>query len=193
MSNIAIIGMSTGGPKTLVPLFTDMPAVNGCIILVQHMPQFINEGILATIKRLTPSTRAKLAENGDRIAPGTLYVAPSDLHLTVQDNRSILLVNEPKVNFVCPSVDTAMQSVCQAPGAVIVGVVMTGMGCDGAAGIAHMKRIGAVTLAQNEQTCAVFGMPKAAIQTGKVDFILPPEKIQQKIVELFGRYPLPKQ
>jgi two-component system chemotaxis response regulator CheB len=189
MPNIAIIGMSTGGPKTLAPLFEGMPAVNGCIILVQHMPQFINEGILATITRLAPGMQASIAQQGDRIKPGRVFIAPSEVHLRLEDNRSISLGGTEKVNYVCPSIDATMQSVQRAPGAVLIGAVMTGMGCDGAAGIQHLKHIGAITLAQNEQSCAVFGMPKAAIQTGCIDFTLPPDKIRQKIVELFGILP----
>lgn len=100
-------------------------------------------------------------------------------------NRKVRLHDGDKVNFVRPSVDVAMQSMIATARDRIVGIVLTGMGADGAAGIAHIKRIGGTTIAQDERTSIVYGMPKAAFDTGCVDLVLPPEQIREKLVALF--------
>jgi two-component system chemotaxis response regulator CheB len=188
--NLAIVGMSTGGPRMLEPLFGGMPVLNGSIILVLHMPVFINSGIIAFISRHT-AMNVKLAEHGEATTPGTIYVAPSNLHLKLAHDRRINLAKGPKVNYVCPSIDVTMQSVLPVPGTVVAGAILTGMGSDGARGIAYLKSIGAVTLAQDAATSIIFSMPDSAIRTGCVDFVVPPQQMQGKLTDLFGVLPPP--
>ena len=170
------------------PLFSGMPVLDCSIILVQHMPGYINANIATSIGQLT-RMKVKLAENEESIEKGIIYVAPSGMHLRLRENRKIVLTGREKVNFCCPSIDVAMESVAADPSIVIAGAVLTGMGKDGAQGIVHLKRIGAVTMAQDEASSIIFGMPKTAIATGCVDFVLSPEQMKEKLTELFRQHP----
>jgi two-component system chemotaxis response regulator CheB len=120
----------------------------------------------------------RLAQDGDWLREGLVLVAPSEAHCTLQRNQRVRLAPGPKVNFVCPSVDVMMQSVKAPPaGQRLIGVLLTGMGKDGAAGLAHLKRLGALTIAQDEASSAVYGMPAEAVKLGCVDHELAPEGI----------------
>ncbi len=183
--NLVFIGSSTGGPKALTKLFKDMPKLNASIIIVQHMPKFINGSVIENLSRET-AMEIKLASDGEIIKNGTAYFAPSEVHLELEDNKKIKLRGDKKVNHVCPSVDITMQSVQASSIINIVGVILTGMGQDGAKGISHIKKVGGLTYAQSEETCAVYGMPKAAFETGNVDTVLSPEGIKDKLVTMLG-------
>jgi two-component system chemotaxis response regulator CheB len=115
-----------------------------------------------------------------------VYVAPSEVHLTVVQNRTIRLFSGEKVNFVCPAVDVTMESLTLELGTSLVGVVISGMGSDGARGTAHIKALGGTTIAQDEQTSSIFGMPKEAIATGCVDLVLDPPAIREALIGLVG-------
>jgi two-component system chemotaxis response regulator CheB len=182
---IVVIGASAGGPRVLKTLFHGMPRLKASVIVVQHMPKFINDSLRDSLAAGT-RMRVVIAQNGDRLEDATVYIAPSEVHLVIRHNRTLRLAHGQKVNYVCPAVDVTMNSLFMEFGASFIGVVMTGMGRDGADGVVHIKRIGGVTLAQDEKTSSIFGMPKEAIATGCVDFVLPPEKIRVKIAELTG-------
>lgn len=182
-TNIVVIGSSTGGPKTLGRIFSDLPRLKGSIIVVQHMPKFINQSVRRTLDR-AGGMEVAIAEDGEIIGDGKVYLAPSEVHLEMVDNRRIRLLQGDKVNYVRPAIDVTMRSLRSIPGDNIMGVVLTGMGKDGADGISHIKRIGGTTVAQDEETCAVYGMPKAAIATGMIDHILCPEGIRDRLVQL---------
>ncbi|RLG35439.1 hypothetical protein DRN98_01270, partial [Methanosarcinales archaeon] len=142
------------------------------IVIVQHMPGFISKSIVNTLGEVTKHT-VKLAEDGEVLTPGVIYLAPGgDKHLIVE-NRSIMLVDGEKVNFCRPSVDVMMNSVAEEFEERTIGVILTGMGHDGAMGIVKIKEHGGYTIAQDKVTSAVFGMPGAAINTGKIDRVLP--------------------
>jgi two-component system chemotaxis response regulator CheB len=181
---IVVIGASAGGPRVLKTLFHGMPRLKASVIVVQHMPKFINDSLRDSLAAGT-RMRVVIAQNGDRLEDA-VYIAPSEVHLVIRHNRTLRLAHGQKVNYVCPAVDVTMNSLFMEFGASFIGVVMTGMGRDGADGVVHIKRIGGVTLAQDEKTSSIFGMPKEAIATGCVDFVLPPEKIRVKIAELTG-------
>ena len=183
LKNLIVIGSSAGGPRILKTIFADFPRINGSIVLVQHMPKFVNDSLVDSIGRTTQMT-VKLAENGEILDKGMVYVAPSEVHLELLTNSRIRLYNDEKVNFVCPAIDVTMKSVVKNNNTMLISVILTGMGSDGAQGLAHMKSIGATTIAQNEDTCAVFGMPAEAIKTGFVDFILSPEEIRDMLIEI---------
>jgi two-component system chemotaxis response regulator CheB len=181
---IVVIGSSTGGPRTLEIVFSQFPLVDAAIVIVQHMPHYINSAFcrhLAEISRM----EARIGEDGESIEHGTIYVAPSDVHLKLLANRTIRLFDDEKVQCVRPSIDVAMKSL-ERNGDRVVGVILTGMGIDGAEGICHIKEIGGVTLAQALRTCAIHAMPRAAFETGQVDQMLPPEGIRERIIQIAG-------
>ncbi len=183
--NIVVIGISTGGPKILRKLFDNMPLLNGSIVLVQHMPKFVNESVRKTLDSLTEMD-VRIACNGESLGTGTVYIAPSEVHLELKHNQQIRLVNGPKVCYVRPSVDVTMKSVIRKSGDNITGIIMTGMGKDGAEGISHIKSIGGATFAQDEKTSVIWGMPKAAFDTGHVDYVLSSEGIRKKLIYMLG-------
>ena len=182
--NLIMMGISTGGPKTLRRVFGSMPRLNAAVVLVQHMPKFINQSVCRTLDALTEMD-VVLVENNMEIKEGCVYLAPSELHTELVNNSRLRLRSGPKVCFVCPSVDVTMNSASTVPGKLI-GVIMTGMGKDGAEGIAKLKTLGARTIAQDEASSVIWGMPSAAIETGKIDEVLNPEQIQRKLVSLVG-------
>ncbi len=183
--NIVIIGISTGGPKTLKPFFDGLPALNGSIIVVQHMPSYINESIRKSLDSIT-KMEVKLACHGEDLKHGIVYIAPSEIHMTLLSNKTIQLIDSPKVCHVRPAVDIMMKSVKQTTWDNIIGIIMTGMGKDGAEGISHIKSIGGSTYAQDEETSVIWGMPKAAIGTGHIDYVLSPDGIRNELISLLG-------
>ncbi len=179
------IGISAGGPKTLRQVFRDLPQLDAAILVVQHMPRHINQWIRKSLDGCT-AMDVLLAEDGNHLAPGTVYIAPSEVHLRVKNNERIELLDGPKVCYVRPSIDVTMQSFVARDDDRIMGIVMTGLGRDGANGIAHVKAIGGTTVVQDEKTSVIFGMPKTAIDTGQVDSILSPDGIRQKLISFAG-------
>jgi two-component system chemotaxis response regulator CheB len=115
------------------------------------------------------------------LRPGAVYLAPSEAHCVLNGNRVLRVVPGPKVNFVCPAIDVTMQSVEAMAFESLTGVLLTGMGKDGAAGLAHLKALGACTIAQSKETCAVHGMPAEAVRLGCVDLKLGPDEIARAI------------
>jgi two-component system chemotaxis response regulator CheB len=185
VENIVVVGSSAGGPRILKEICSGMPRLNAGVVLVQHMPKFINQSLRESIARSTAMT-VVIAQNGDALENGKVYIAPSERHFKLIRNRHVHLFDGEKVNFVCPSVDVTMLSLKRMDGTKTIGVVLSGMGRDGADGIAHLKSIGGVTVAQNEETSAIFGMPKEAIATGCVDHILSPVEIREKLIQWAG-------
>ncbi len=181
--NIVIIGASTGGPAILATILKELPIIDACILIVQHMPKFVNESVRNEIGS-EARMEVRLAKDEDQLQNGVVFLSPSGVHMTVVENRTIKLVDGEKVNYVRPSVDVAMKSIEKDPNINTIGVIATGMGSDGAEGIRHIKSLGGVTLAQNELSCVIYGMPKTALETGSVDFVLNPKEIATKIAQL---------
>jgi two-component system, chemotaxis family, protein-glutamate methylesterase/glutaminase len=178
---LVIIGASTGGPGVVGGILGLLPPLPASVIVVQHMPRFINESFVRTLGKQA-SMPVRLIRDGDLLEAGTVYVAPSDVHCTLVLDRTFHLAAGPRVNYVCPSIDVTMESVrTPASERALVGVLLTGMGRDGAAGMGHLKRLGALTLAQNERTSAVYGMPAEAVKLGCVDRSLSPEGIAREV------------
>ncbi len=167
------------------PFFEGLPILNGSVIVVQHMPKYINGSIRKSFDGLT-EMEVVIACHGQNLEPGVVYIAPSEVHMKLFNNRTIQLTNSPKVCHVRPAVDITMKSVKQTAEDNITGIIMTGMGNDGAEGISHIKSIGGVTYAQDEETSVIWGMPKVAINTGKIDHILSPDGIRNKLISLLG-------
>ncbi len=184
--NIVIIGISTGGPQTLRKFFNGLPLLDASIVLVQHMIKCANKSLCKTLNSLTEMD-VRIASHGETIEPGVVYFAPSEIHLELINNKLIQLVDGPKVHYVRPAIDVTMKSVRKAAGDNITGIIMTGMGKDGAEGLSHIKSIGGITFAQDENTSVIWGMPKAAVDTGKVDYVLSPKSIRNKLISQLGR------
>lgn len=184
--NIIVIGSSTGGIRVFNKMFADLPAVNASIVIVQHIPSYHDKIFAERINNLS-SMNAVLAEDNMVLEESRVYCAPAGIHLTLDRNCRIRLVNGERVNHCMPSIDVTMKSLVRNAPAKLVGVLLTGMGRDGADGIAHIKSIGGVTIAQDEESSTVYGMPKAAVATGKVDFVLNKDDIAQKLVNIVGR------
>ncbi len=182
--NIVVIGASTGGPETLHKLLAELPVLDASILIVQHMPIYVNESVREEISSAA-NMEVRLAQDGDELQNGLIHLAPSLIHMEIMDNAEIKLVEGEKVNYVCPSIDVTMKSLKPIPSINTIGVLLTGMGEDGAKGISYIKReLGGKTIAQDRLTCVIYGMPRAAAETGDVDFVLPLEKIPGKIIEL---------
>jgi len=183
-SKIVAIGSSTGGVEALQTILTKLPANCPPVVITQHMPPTFT-GTLA--KRLNKICAPEIEEarNGMVLKQGQVLIAPGgDLHMEVHGraNLHVRLVDAPLVNGHCPSVDVLFDSVARTVGANAVGVILTGMGQDGAAGLLRMRQAGALTVGQNEATCVVYGMPKVAFQMGAVQAQKPVERIAQEIM-----------
>lgn len=185
LSNLIMLGSSTGGLKVLEELFQRLPVLNAAVVIVQHITPQVDKSFASSLGRVSKMP-IQIALEGTSLKSGQVYLAPGGLHLTLVRNSTVHLHDGEKVNSVRPAVDVAMKSLVQPIGMKLAGVILTGMGADGAAGIAHIKQLGGITIAQDQKTSIIYGMPKAAADTGKVDFILPTDRIADKMRELFG-------
>jgi len=184
-SNLVMIGVSTGGPMTLKELFRELPPLNAAIVIVLHITPEMDYRIAQGL-HAAASMPVALARDGEFLRAGNVYLAPGGFHLKLDGNHRVCLCEGARVNYVQPSVDVAMQSLTRSLNGEVIGVILTGMGKDGAEGLRHVKRIGGTTLAQDQKSSVIYGMPKAALETGAVDFVLPPKGIAAKLVELLG-------
>jgi two-component system chemotaxis response regulator CheB len=189
---VIAIGASTGGTDAIRRVLCELPPTcPGGVVVVQHMPAGFTK-IFAERLNAECLLRVKEAESGDRVMSGTALIAPGDKHLSIVRSGGryeVRLSDEQKVNGHRPSVDVMMFSVAHAVGANAVGVILTGMGADGAAGLNAMREAGAETIAQDEATSVVFGMPKAAIEYGAAATVLPLSAIAQSALEKIRRAP----
>jgi len=168
-TKIVAIGVSTGGPQALEYLLGQLPAdFSGAIVVVQHMPDGFTDMFARRLDELSP-LRVKEAQSGDLLQPGRVLICPGSRHMKVKRlplGDIIVLSDEAHVNGHRPSADVLLRSVAEEYRSNAVGVLMTGMGDDGAEGLGAIKREGGMTIAQNEESCVVYGMPKAAIERG---------------------------
>jgi two-component system, chemotaxis family, protein-glutamate methylesterase/glutaminase len=168
-SRIVAIGVSTGGPQALQYLFSQIPAdFSGCIVVVQHMPEGFTEMFARRLDEAC-ALEVKEAQSGDLLLAGRVLICPGDRHLKVRrmDHGDIaILVDQARVNGHRPSVDVLFHSVAQEFSRKTIGILMTGMGEDGAAGLGAIREAGGYTIAQHPESCVVDSMPRAAIQQG---------------------------
>ncbi len=165
-NKIIAIGASTGGTRALEVVLTKMPVNSPGIVVVQHMPAHFTTSFAARLNELC-EMKVKEAEDGDSVVNGQVLIAPGNYHMLLKRSGARYYVNVkngPMVHHQRPAVDVLFKTVAKYVGANAVGVVLTGMGADGAAGILTMKEAGAKTIAQDEKSCVVFGMPKEAIK-----------------------------
>ncbi|MBI2469930.1 MAG: chemotaxis-specific protein-glutamate methyltransferase CheB [Planctomycetes bacterium] len=171
------IGASTGGPSVVMQILKNITADNTLgIVVVQHMASGFIRGFVDWLAAAC-KVRVKLAADGEKIGKGEALIAPDGFHTIVRNKKAIGLVSGEKVHGVKPSVDILFDSIAEVYGESAIGVLLTGMGADGAAGLKHIKDKGGITIAQSEDSCAVFGMPKAAIEKGAASKVLSVEDI----------------
>ncbi|HLG54863.1 MAG TPA: chemotaxis response regulator protein-glutamate methylesterase [Vicinamibacterales bacterium] len=185
---VVAVGTSTGGTEALRVLLLTLPLDAPGFVVVQHMPEVFTAGFAERLNQLC-AVDVKEAKDGDRVRPGCVLIAPGNRHTMIVRNGAqyaVKVVDGPLVARHRPSVDVLFRSVAQAAGGNAVGVLMTGMGDDGADGLLEMKRAGAATIAQDEATSVVFGMPRAAIERGAVDEVLPLMRITAAILARTG-------
>jgi len=168
-NKVVAIGVSTGGPQALEYVLSQLPGdFPGVIVVVQHMPDGFTDMFARRLDEVCP-LRVKEAQSGDVLQPGRVLVCPGNRHMKVKRlplGDIVVLSDEPRVNGHRPSADVLLRSVAEEYRANAVGVLMTGMGDDGAEGLGAIKKEGGMTVAQNEESCVVYGMPKAAIERG---------------------------
>ena len=181
---IIAIGASTGGTGAIEEVLTEFPANSPGTVIVQHMPAGFTA---AFAKRLNSICQIEVREatNGAAVVPGLALVAAGNHHMLLQRSGatySVVVKNGPAVHYQRPSVDVLFRSVAENAGSNAVGVILTGMGADGAKGLLEMHQSGARTIAQDENSCVVFGMPKEAIKLGAADHVLPLDRITDSIL-----------
>ena len=186
---VLAIGASTGGTKAIESLLRGLPPTSPCTLIVQHMPQQFTTAFAQRLNQIS-QMEVREAQDNDSVVPGVVLVAPGNRHMLLLQSGVRYLVrikNGPSVNHQRPSVDVLFQSVARNAGESAIGVLLTGMGADGAKGLLAMHEKGAYTLAQDEETSVVFGMPREAIKLGAVDDVLPIQQIPQAIVSFLQK------
>lgn len=191
LNKLVLIGTSTGGPKALHQLIPEFPAQIGAgILVVQHMPPGFTRSLAERLDSLS-GIRVKEAEHGEKVVPGCAYIAPGDYHLTVKSKKG-KQENELYINLDKsmprgghrPSVDVMLESVAEQYWSKIVCVIMTGMGHDGADGVKKIKAREGKIIAEDQSTCIVYGMPKAVVDTGMVDKVVPLNSIGEEVLNM---------
>ena len=189
---VVALGTSTGGTQALEVVLTSLPRVCPGIVIVQHMPEKFTAEFARRLNSIC-KIEVKEAQNNDRVVPGCALVAPGGKHMLLRRNGAYYFVevmDGPLVNRHRPSVDVLFRSVAKCAGANALGVIMTGMGDDGAAGLLEMRTAGARTVAQDEESCVVYGMPKEAVKRGGVEKTVPLQAISREIMaQLMGYKP----
>ena len=182
---IVAIGTSTGGTQALEQILTALPRLSPGIVIVQHMPEKFTAAFAQRLDSLCAIT-VKEAQNGDRVLPGHALIAPGGRHMVLRRSGAQYMVETldgPLVSRHRPSVNVLFRSTAQAAGSNALGILLTGMGDDGASGLLEMRQVGAHTLAQDEASCVVFGMPKEAIKRGAAAEVIPLSAIPKKIIQ----------
>lgn len=178
---VVVIGASTGGPKAIQDVLSGLPRdIPAAVLIVQHMPEGFTESFAERLNWYT-SLEVREAREGEEIQTGTVLIAPGNHHMEINGN-CVHLQDEPEVNGVRPSVDVLMKTVATNYGENSVGVLLTGMGSDGAEGMKDIKQSGGRTIAQDEETSVIYGMPKAAVDLRVVDKIAPLPDIARSII-----------
>jgi two-component system chemotaxis response regulator CheB len=181
---VIVIGASTGGPRALRQVLSDLPAdLPAAVAVVQHMPpaftrslaQRLNESSALTVQEAAP---------GDRLARGLVLMAPGDFHLRFEEYKQVTLDQGPRRNHMRPAADVSMESAATHHGSAVIGVVLTGMGSDGTEGARHIKGAGGRVVAEHESTSVVYGMPRQVVEAGLADIVVPLPKVALTLIEL---------
>ncbi|MBU0969268.1 MAG: chemotaxis response regulator protein-glutamate methylesterase [Proteobacteria bacterium] len=186
---VIAVGASTGGVEAIKKVLTQMPQNAPGIVLVQHMPAQFTSSFAQRLNALC-QMHVKEAENGDSVLAGQVLIAPGNFHMLLKRSGAgyyVEVKTGPLVHYQRPAVDVLFKTVAKYAGANALGIILTGMGQDGAAGLLDMKKAGAVTIAQDENSCVVFGMPKEAIKMNAVDYIQDIHTIAHKAISIIDR------
>lgn len=181
---LIVVGASTGGTEAIKSVLTQLPAGLPPICIVQHIPPGFSRAFAERLNQCC-AFPVREAAQGDEVKPGTALIAPGDYHMSLLhkgDTYRACLDQRPPRHHTRPSVDVLFESAAECAGRNVLSVLLTGMGSDGARGMKALKQCGAQTIAQNEETCVVYGMPRAAVELGVVDHVLPLERIPQGIL-----------
>ncbi len=186
-SQIIAIGSSTGGPNALITLLKGLPAtLNVPVVITQHMPPVFTASLAKTLDAKT-QLKVKEAQDGEVLKNNTVYIAAGGQQMKVASGvrfqKMIRITDDPPENSCKPSVDYLFRSVSREYGSKVTAVILTGMGNDGKIGMSVMKAAGSLIIAQNAETCVVYGMPKSVIEAGLADQILPIDKISEAIIK----------
>lgn len=189
LSAVIVMGASTGGSEALECILKQLPAILPPIVIAQHMPPKFTKSFadrLNAVSRLS----VREAQQGELLMPGTAYVAPGGFHTGIiqREHKLLLQCSENSLgNKLCPCIDTLFSSAARLGAVQMLGVLLTGMGKDGAQGLLQMRQAGAHTIAQDESSCVIYGMPKAAYELGAAEYQVPLERISGNIVNLLLR------
>ena len=183
---VVAIASSTGGPRALEAIIPQLPAdLPAAVLVAQHMPPGFTAVMAERLNSLS-AVRVREAADGDLVARGEVLIAPGGQHLLINGRKRVMSSSAPPVWGVRPAADILMTSAVEAYGAACIGVVLTGMGQDGARGAALIHKAGGKTIAQDEATCVVYGMPKVAVELGGIDVVVPLLQIAATIARLVG-------
>ena len=189
-TKVVVIGVSTGGPQAMEYLLSQLPGdFPGAIAVVQHMPDGFTDMFARRLDEVC-ALRVKEAQSGDLLQPGRVLICPGSRHMKVKRlplGDIVVLSDEPHVNGHRPSVDVLMRSAAEEYRGSALGVLMTGMGDDGAEGLGAIRKVGGMTIAQNEESCVVYGMPKAAIERGYAVRVVGLEVMASTLQAICGR------
>jgi len=183
---VIAVGASTGGTEAILEFLKEMPVDGYGIVIVQHMPEIFTRSFAQRLNSIC-SISVKEAAHGDSVLRGHALIAPGNHHMELRRSGAryfVSLHGEELVNRHRPSVDVLFRSVATYAGRNAIGIIMTGMGADGAQGLLEMRNAGAETIAQNEETCIVYGMPKEAVKLGAANQILPLKDIARYVSQL---------
>lgn len=181
-SKCILIGSSTGGPRALQHVVPKLPGdLNVPVVIVQHMPPGFTRALAERINSES-SLKVTEAQHGDRLEPNTVLIAPGGQHMEFTRNGIVQISDGPTVNGVKPAVDITLSSLVRAFGGEVTGVILTGMGRDGAVALKLLRDAGGRTVVESEETCVVYGMPRAAVEAGAAQMVLPIQEIAPEIV-----------
>jgi len=181
---LVVIGCSTGGPGALHQIVPRLPAdLAAGVLVVQHMPAGFTKSLAVRLDEIS-TIAVKEAEEGDRVINGRVLIAPGGFHMVTDAEGKVHLNQEPSQHGVRPAVDRTFESAVPVWGSRMVGVILTGMGYDGAKGMVSLKRSGGKTIAEDASSCVVYGMPKVVVELGAADHVLPLHEISEAIVRL---------
>ncbi len=181
---LIVIGASTGGPRALRQVLSDLPAdLAAAVVVVQHLPPGFTRALAQRLDESSPLT-VQEAAHGDCLSPGLVLLAPGGSHLQFDGRRQICLRHGPRRNGVRPAVDVTMESAAACHGSAVIGVVLTGMGVDGTAGARHIKAVGGKVIVEDESSSVVYGMPRSVVEAGLADRVAPLPDVALTLVEL---------
>jgi two-component system chemotaxis response regulator CheB len=189
-TTIFAIGASTGGTEAIKEVLMRLPAHCPGIVITQHIPPVFSKAFAARLNDICPM-EVKEAVDGDVVTPGRALIAPGNFHMLLRktaDGYRVQVKDGPQVCYQRPSVDVLFSSVADVAGSHAIGAILTGMGADGAQGMLKMKKAGGVTIAQDEASCVVFGMPREAIRVGGVDHIVSLHQVAPTLLNAVGAH-----